>query len=86
MDTRYLNFGEIAILLRTINIAHTCVVFHTAGLSHQHKRLVLHQDLSEALLVLPDGQLQPLPEDLIVAWRVGQVGERVDLLLQRAFL
>lgn len=52
-----------------------------ACLSHQHKRLVTHQDVSEGLSVLPDGQLQPLLQDLIVAWRVGQVGEGVDLLL-----
>lgn len=57
-----------------------------ACLSHQHKRLVVHQDVSEPLFVLPDGQLQPLLEDLIVAWCVGQVGEGVDLLLNRVGL
>lgn len=57
-----------------------------ACLSHQHKRLVPHQDLSEALSVLPHGKLQPLVEDLIVAWRVGQVSEGVDLLLYTGLL
>lgn len=51
-----------------------------ARLSNQHKGLVTHQDFSEALSVLPDGQLQPLLQDLKVAWRVGQVGDGVDLL------
>lgn len=53
-----------------------------AGLSHQHKGLVPHQDVSEALSVLAHRQLQPLPQYLMVAWRVGQVGEGVDLLLR----
>lgn len=57
-----------------------------ARLSHQHKRLVTHQDAGEALSVLPDRQLQPLLQDLIVAWCVGQVGEGVDLLLKRGWL
>lgn len=64
----------------TAKTFHLCG-FSRAGLSHQHKRLVPHQDVSEALSVLPDGQLQPLLHDLVVAWRVGQVGEGVDLLL-----
>lgn len=46
----------------------------------------MHQDVSKSLSVLPDRQLQPLLQDLIVAWRVGQVGEGVDLLLNRALL
>ena len=57
-----------------------------ASLSHQYKRLVTHQDVSEALSVLPDRQLQPLLQDLVIAWRVGQVGEGVDLLLNRGLL
>lgn len=57
-----------------------------ARLSHQHKGLVTHQDVSEALSVLPDRQLQSLLQDLIVAWRVGQAGEGVDLLLNRGLL
>lgn len=57
-----------------------------ARLSHQHKRLVTHQDVSKALSVLPNRQLQPLLQDLIVAWRVWQVGEGVDLLLKRGLL
>lgn len=57
-----------------------------ARLSHQHKGLVTHQDVCEALSVLPDRQLQPLLQDLIVAWRVGQVGEGVDLLLNGGWL
>lgn len=57
-----------------------------ARLSHQHKRLVTHQDLSEALSVLEDRQQQPLLQDLIVAWRVWQVGEGVDLRLKNGVL
>lgn len=57
-----------------------------ACLSHQHKRLITHQDVSEALSVLPDRQLQPLLQDLVVAGRVGQVGEGVDLLLYGGLL
>lgn len=57
-----------------------------ARLSDQDKGLVVHQDVSKSLSVLPDRQLQPLLQDLIVAWRVGQVGEGVDLLLNRGML
>lgn len=35
----------------------------------------------EALFVLPDRKLQALLEDLVVARRVGEVGEGVDLLM-----
>lgn len=44
------------------------------------------QDVVEALSVLPHGELQPLLEDVIVAWGVGQAGERVDLLLEGSVL
>lgn len=57
-----------------------------ARLSNQHKGLVAHQDFSEALSVLPDGQLQPLLQDLKVARRVRQVGDGVDLLWNGALL
>lgn len=57
-----------------------------ARLSYQHKGLVTHQDFSKALSVFPDRQLQPLLQDLKVAWRMGQVGDGVDLLLNRALL
>lgn len=56
--------------------------FSRARLPHQHKGLVTHQDFCEALPVLPDRQLQTLLQDFIVARRVGQVGEGVDLLLK----
>lgn len=57
-----------------------------ARLTHEHKRLVPHQDLGEPLPVLPDRQLQALLQDLIVAWRVRQVGKRVYLLLNGRLL
>ncbi len=44
------------------------------------------EDVIEALLVLPDGQLQPLLEDLVKARRVRQVGEGVDLLIHGRLL
>lgn len=39
------------------------------------------EDLVETLFVLPDRKLQALLEDLVVAWRVREVGEGVDLLM-----
>lgn len=57
-----------------------------ARLSHQHKGLVACQDVPEALFIIPDRKMQPLLEDLIIAWRVGQVGEGVDLLRYRGLL
>lgn len=44
------------------------------------------EDVIKALFVLPDGQLQPLLEDLVEARRVRQVGEGVDLLLHGRLL
>lgn len=38
-------------------------------------------DIAEPLLVLPHWKLQPLLQDLVVARRVRQVGEWVDLLV-----
>lgn len=57
-----------------------------AGLSYKHKALMAVQDVIKALFILPDGQLQPLLEDLVVAWRVRQVGEGVDLLMHAGLL
>ena len=41
--------------------------------------LVLVEEVEELLLVLPDGQLDPLPEELEVARREGQRRVRVHL-------
>ena len=57
-----------------------------ARLSHEDEALVVGQDVVEALLVLPHRQLQALAEDVVVAGRVGQVGEGVGLLLHGGLL
>lgn len=57
-----------------------------AGLSNEHKALMPVEDVIETFLVLPDGQLQPLLEDLVKARRVRQVGEGVDLLIHGRLL
>lgn len=44
------------------------------------------EDVIKTFLVLPDGQLQPLLEDLVKARRVRQVGEGVDLLIHGRLL
>ena len=56
--------------------------FPRSCLPDQHKALVLHEDVGEALSVLPHRQLQALLQDLVVARRVGQVGVGVGLLLE----
>ena len=44
------------------------------------------EDVVEALLVLPHGQLQALLQDVVVSLCVRQVGEGVDLLVHRRLL
>lgn len=44
------------------------------------------EDIIKPFFVFPNGQLQPLLEDLIVAWGVRQIGEGVDLLMHGCLL
>lgn len=57
-----------------------------ACLSNQHEALMTVEDIVKAFFIFPNGQLQPLLEDLVVAWGVRQVSERVDLLLHGRLL
>lgn len=57
-----------------------------ARFSNEDKRLMACDDVTEALLVFPDGKLQPFLQDLVVSWCVWQVGEGVHLLVHSHLL
>lgn len=57
-----------------------------ACLSNKHKALMTVEDVIKTFFVLPNGQLQPLLEDLVVTRCVRQVSEGVDLLIHGCLL
>lgn len=57
-----------------------------ACLSNEHKALMTVEDVIKSFFVLPNGQLQPFLEDLVVTRCVRQVGEGIDLLIHGCLL